>query len=99
MIRPVEIREEAGGGLTITWSDGRTDGLTATSLRRNCPCATCVDEWTGQKRLDDSTVAENITMTEISLTGRYAVSIGFSDGHGTGIFTFDRLRDIGSKNG
>ncbi|MFM8441463.1 MAG: DUF971 domain-containing protein, partial [Acidobacteriota bacterium] len=67
--------------------------------RRNCPCATCVDEWTGQKRLDDSTVAENITMTEISLTGRYAVSIGFSDGHGTGIFTFDRLRDIGSKNG
>lgn len=94
MIAPTEIKD-TGTGLSISWADGRTDSLTAAALRRRCPCATCVDEWTGQKRLDDSSVPDDLKIDDISLVGRYAVSIQFSDGHNTGLFTFQKLREIG----
>ena len=96
MFRPTQITEENDRTISIVWSDGRSDSIDAAKLRRRCPCASCVDEWTGQKRLDDSSVPDDLKISDLSLVGRYALNVTFSDGHNTGLYTFETLRDIGS---
>jgi len=95
MAEPKQIIEESETTVKIVWSDGREDSLTAATLRRACPCASCVNEWTGEKMLKDENIAETTTFGSMSLVGRYAINFVFSDGHNTGIFTFKTLRSLG----
>jgi len=96
MIEPVEIIEESVSKLTVIWSDHRETTYTAVDLRRKCPCAGCVNEWTGQRTLKPESVAEDVVFTTTSIVGRYALNFHFSDGHDTGIFSFQYLREIAS---
>ncbi len=57
----------------------------------------CVNEWTGEKVLDDSIVPDDLTFTNISLVGRYALNFQFSDAHNTGIYSFQYLRQLDNK--
>ncbi|HEY3104606.1 MAG TPA: DUF971 domain-containing protein, partial [Pyrinomonadaceae bacterium] len=70
----------------------------AASLRRACPCAQCVDEWTGERRLQPQAVAEDIEIGDLSIVGRYALNFRWSDGHETGIYSFQYLRDFCDRN-
>jgi DUF971 family protein len=92
---PKQIIEESESTVRIVWSDEREDVLTAAVLRRSCPCASCINEWTGEKMLRDESVADDMRFGSISLVGRYAVNFVFSDGHSTGLFTFTTLRSLG----
>lgn len=94
MIEPVRIIEESDSELSIEWSDGTETRYDAVQLRRSCPCAACVDEWTGKKTLDDRTVADNLAFKHVSIVGRYALNFHFTDGHDTGIFSFPYLRNL-----
>ncbi|MER3430208.1 MAG: hypothetical protein C4325_10735 [Blastocatellia bacterium] len=94
MIEPVKIVEESESAFSIEWSDGRRTSYTAAQLRRVCPCAGCVDEWTGEKRLDESAIPDDLAFNGISIVGRYALNFSFADGHDSGIFSFDYLRRI-----
>jgi DUF971 family protein len=94
MIEPVEIIEESDSELTIVWSDDAETLYRAADLRRACPCASCVNEWTGEKILKDESIADDISITHTSIVGRYALNFHFSDGHETGIFTFKYLRQL-----
>ncbi|MBK9165469.1 MAG: DUF971 domain-containing protein [Acidobacteria bacterium] len=94
MIEPLEIVEENDRELTIGWSDGTETRFTAAGLRRACPCAGCIDEWTGKKILDEKNVPDDLTIKHTSIVGRYALNFHFSDGHDTGIFSFNFLRDL-----
>jgi DUF971 family protein len=94
MIQPTQIVEEAGREISISWSDGSTTTYTAAQLRRNCPCAGCIDEWTGKKLLRDDSVSDDLSFDHTSIVGRYALNFHFSDGHETGIFSFDYLRKL-----
>ena len=94
MIEPSKVIDEGEGRLTIEWSDGRSSEYAAPQLRRSCPCAGCVNEWTGEKMLDDGSIADDISFTHISIVGRYALNFHFTDGHETGIFSFKFLRDL-----
>ncbi len=94
MTEPTKIIEESDSEISIEWSDGTASRYSAASLRRACPCAGCVDEWTGEKRLDDGLVADDIAFGHISIVGRYALNFHFTDGHDTGIFSFDYLRKL-----
>ena len=94
MIEPTKIIEESDRALTIEWSDESSAGFDAYQLRLNCPCAGCIDEWTGEKRLDPDSVDEEIEFSHISIVGRYALNFHFSDGHETGIFSFKFLKDL-----
>jgi len=53
-----------------------------------------VDEFTGAALLDPKTVAEDLTQSGVELVGNYALSVTFSDGHRTGIFTWAALRRL-----
>ena len=55
-------------------------------------CRSCVDEISGQPKLDPSTVPENLQIAQVSSVGHYAIQVVFSDGHGSGIQTFENLR-------
>ena len=66
----------------------------AFELRINCPCAGCVDEWTGEKTLRPDSVSKEISISAISIVGRYALNFHFSDGHDTGIFSFRFMKDF-----
>ena len=94
MLEPVQIIEEGDSEITITWSDDVETHYVATDLRRSCPCAGCINEWTGEKMLDDSKVPDDITIKHTTIVGRYALNFHFSDGHDTGIFSFGFLRKL-----
>ena len=94
MIEPTQIIEESDSEISIKWSDNSETRYTAVQLRRSCPCAGCVDEWTGKKTLRDNTIPTDLTFKHTSIVGRYALNFHFSDGHETGIFSFNYLRDL-----
>lgn len=97
MIEPIQIIEESDSELSVEWSDDKTFNYNATQLRRVCPCAGCVNEWTGERMLKPETVAEDLTFKSIGVVGRYALNFIFSDGHDTGIFSYKYLREIAEK--
>ncbi|MDI1241700.1 MAG: DUF971 domain-containing protein [bacterium] len=94
MVEPLQIVEESASEVSIKWSDDIESRFTAAALRRSCPCAGCINEWTGEKMLDPEKIADDLTFRKISLVGRYALNFDFSDGHETGIFSFKYLRDL-----
>jgi DUF971 family protein len=94
MIEPTQIIEESDSEVSIKWSDDTESRYSAPQLRRACPCATCVKEWTGEKILDERQIADGLTFSTISIVGRYALNFHFSDGHNTGIFSFKYLREL-----
>lgn len=95
--RPKVITKSDPSRLTVEWQDGATTALSAVELRGICPCAWCVDEHTGVRRYDPSTTPLDIETRDVSLVGHYALAVGFSDGHDTGIFTYRQLRDAGRE--
>lgn len=96
-IEPREIKQEGDSGLRITWADDVVCRYTAAELRRVCPCAQCVNEWTGQRMLKPETISEELTITDLSIVGRYALNFRWSDGHETGIYSFRYLRELGER--
>ncbi len=93
-IEPTEISQESNSQLRITWADGRVCNYRAAALRRACPCAQCVDEWTGERTLRPQTISEEIEIGDLNIVGRYALNFRWSDGHETGIYSFQYLRDL-----
>ena len=97
-IEPTEISQESNKRLRIIWADGRSCEYEAASLRRACPCAQCVDEWTGERTLKPQAIADDIVIGDLSIVGRYALNFRWSDGHETGIYSFQYLRDLCDRN-
>ena len=92
---PVNVRAVTRDGrLEITWEQGHVGLYPFLTLRRECPCAQCVDEYTGERKLDPSAVPDDIVINGLELVGRYAIKIDWSDGHSTGIYTWKRLREL-----
>ncbi len=94
MIRVQEISQKNDRTLQVLWTDQRHQEFDVVELRRKCPCAVCIDEWTREKRLKPEDVSEEVRPIEIESVGRYALKIRFTDGHGTGIYTFENLRQM-----
>jgi DUF971 family protein len=88
---PKEIGRAGLHDLRIVWNDDHESILTARPLRLACPCAACVEEMTGRALLRPEAVPEAIQPMKIQLVGRYGIQITWSDGHNTGIYTFQQL--------
>jgi len=97
-IEPREIMQDGPGKLRITWADGFVCHYPAPVLRRACPCAQCVNEWTGQRTLEPSAISDELVMTDVNVVGRYALNFRWSDGHETGIYSFKYLRELCEEN-
>jgi ATP-binding protein involved in chromosome partitioning len=80
-------------GLLIEWNQAGHQALyPARDLRLACPCAACVEEMSGRPLLDPAAVRADVRPVSLALVGGYGIRIQWSDGHGTGIYTFERLR-------
>lgn len=80
--------------LLIEWSDGVSREYPSRLLRQMCQCAHCISEDTRRVILDRERVPKDITLNHAEPVGNYAISFRFSDGHSTGIYTFDFLRGL-----
>jgi DUF971 family protein len=99
-LRPVSLKRE-GEGLKIAWSDGVATFVTWRHLRSNCPCAACIED--RAKPPDPFRVLtpqeaaagppQPVSMRPVGL---YAYQITWNDGHSTGIYTLERLRELGT---
>ena len=95
---PTQIQRADSQQLIINWSDGQSRKYTVRDLRDHCPCATCRETHGAPKQgLPILSEAETrpLTVDGMKPVGNYAYSIAFSDGHDSGIFTFELLRDLG----
>ena len=92
--RPFKIYRTSQGKLGIEWMDHTRSEFNLWKLRVACPCASCVDEWTGERMLDPQSVPADIALEHIQAVGRYAVGITWSDGHRSGIYTYERLQKL-----
>ena len=91
-------------GATILLRMHEASGIPIRELRDRCPCATCREKRNAPppkpNLLQVLSAAETkpLTLTEFKPIGNYAYSIGFSDGHDTGIYTIEFLKELGTPN-
>lgn len=95
-IWPVEIRCNAErNNLNIRFNNGEHAELSAELLRVESPSAEVQGHGPGQKQTPLG--KGDITITNIVAVGSYAVRLTFSDGHDTGIYSWDLLHDYGQR--
>ena len=100
-IQPTQLALADEKHLRITWSDGEVRLISIAELRERCPCATCREKRNAPSppatQLPVLSAAEiaPIRISGMKPVGNYAYSIDFSDGHDSGIFTLEFLREQG----
>ncbi len=90
---PAEIRRLGTQSLRILWSDGHQSEYANQLLRDHCPCAECRERPRHSLPVARGQGAE-LYAVQIGLVGRYAVSMQWSDGHDTGIYSYQTLREL-----
>ena len=94
MPTPREITRANQHDVKIIWQDGHESVYPARELRLKCPCAGCIDEMTGTLRIIATSIPQDVHPLKIDLIGRYAITLHWSDGHHTGIYSFELLRKL-----
>ncbi len=90
---PVEVRRDHEARLLrVRWHDGHESACDYDFLRGYCPCAMCQGHNAGPLRF--RAPPRPVKAQAVSQVGNYALSIAWSDGHSTGIYTFDLLRRL-----
>src|SRR6266581_1095407 len=98
----VKVHVTSGAGVDIVWSDGHSSHFDFAYLRDLCPCALCNDERSKKDALAGTMGSAAVLpmfkpkarAQSAEAVGNYAVQIKYSDGHSTGIYSFDYLRTI-----
>ncbi|HEV2289055.1 MAG TPA: DUF971 domain-containing protein [Candidatus Acidoferrales bacterium] len=99
----VKVHVSTGTGIDITWSDAHSSHYAFAYLREHCPCATCKEGHGEHARGGSGTDSVSsalpmfkpkVSARSAAAVGSYAVQIEFTDGHATGIFSFEHLREI-----
>ena len=90
---PSDIRSSAEE-LSILWSDGHQGRYVPRELRLACRCAACIDEWTQEQLVNSNLVPGQVKPKAVEVMGNYALHIDWTDGHNTGIYTYDYLRQL-----
>ncbi len=100
---PEHIAISKSKGIKIDWKDGHSSSYGLELLRDECPCASCTGahgtepQRTSYAKPDASPFQmykPSLKMLEVEAIGAYAVRIAWSDGHGTGIYSWTHFRKI-----
>jgi len=81
--------------LELAFEDGQTFKLPYEYLRVYSPSAEVRGHGPGQETLQVG--KRDVTITEVEAVGHYALRPKFSDGHSTGIYSWDYLYDLGVR--
>ncbi len=97
MQTPTEIKlRNKSRILEVAWADGARFELPFEYLRVYSPSAEVRGHGPGQERLQ--TGKEAVMITAIEPVGHYAVRLVFDDGHNTGLYQWDYLRELGEEH-
>ncbi len=100
---PTKLAIRGDDRLLIEWSDGQKRSYAFRELRDKCPCASCREKRsqppasTSLLPVLSAAEARPLKILGMKPVGNYAYSIEFSDGHDTGIFTCEFLRELGRQ--
>ena len=89
-----EMTQPSASEVRILWKDGHESIYSGYALRVGCRCAICIDEISGNRRLREESISKDVRPLSIDPVGRYAIRFHWSDGHSTGIYTFEHLREL-----
>jgi len=96
VITPTDILlRRAENLLRLTFDDGSTASLPAEYLRVESPSAEVQGHGPDQRQLVPG--KRHVSITGLEPTGNYAIRLIFSDGHDTGIFSWDYLHRLGQE--
>lgn len=104
-VQPTQLKLTDDARLRIAWSDGQVREYAVRELRDQCPCATCRERRNAppapptELNVISAAEAQPLRITAMNPVGHYAYGIEFSDGHNTGIFTLESLRELGEEIG
>jgi DUF971 family protein len=104
----IKVHVSTGAGIDIVWSDQHRSHYDFAYLRDLCPCAMCDDERRKKHQVAAQTAggpagggANLLPLFKprpgaraAKALGHYALQIDFTDGHATGIYSYDYLRTI-----
>jgi DUF971 family protein len=100
----VRVHKTEGTGVEIEWKDGHTSEWNFAWLRLACPCATCHEEREQSGRKPGEAKPKPQTLlpmyeapvrpTEVTPVGKYAMKFKWSDGHESGIYSWEYLRRV-----
>ncbi len=93
-MQPIDIRQVGEKEILILWQDGHRSLYSVYFLRCACQCSDCVDEATGRKKLITDQIPKGIKPLKMIAVGRYAIRFEWSDGHSSGIYPFEYLREL-----
>jgi len=88
---PTTIKRLGKESVEITWSDAHRSVYPNRYLRDHCPCAACRER---PKHALPVLGSGEIYPVQMGVVGRYAVSIQWSEGHNTGIYSYETLRQL-----
>ena len=101
---PEHIAVSKSKGIKIDWKDGHRSEYPLGYLRDECPCATCTGAHGTAPQKTNHSAAPQATpfqmytpvlrMLNVEEVGHYAIRIQWSDGHNTGIYSYDHFRNI-----
>ncbi|WP_031495822.1 DUF971 domain-containing protein [Bryobacter aggregatus] len=103
---PEHIAVSKSKGIDIDWKDGLHTSFTLAQLRDNCPCAHCTGAHGTEPQKTNYANPSPFQMYQPALkmlsceaAGNYALKISWSDGHSSGIYSFDFLRRLATEGG
>ena len=97
---PTRLNLKKDEKLEIDWADGQTSVYSIAYLRAKCPCAQCKQLRAEEQkhkpllRVLTGNHSKPLAAVKAELVGNYALRIDWSDEHGTGIYSFEYLREI-----
>ena len=96
---PEHIAISKSSGIKIDWKDGHTSEYTLEYLRDKCPCAACTGAHGTPPRQPAGSAPfqmyqPKLKILDVEQVGHYAIRINWSDGHNSGIYSWDHFREI-----
>jgi DUF971 family protein len=97
---PTKLTLDREKGLEVVWEDGAVSKYPLSYLRTMCPCAACKEvRGVGKPAKGSLTIlpgnfSEPLKVTAVERVGNYALRLEWSDSHGSGIYSFQYLREI-----
>ena len=85
---PIDVDVDRTVAVTITWEDGHVSRFDLHDLRQACPCAGC-------RASRPTAPPPGLAITEVALAGAWGMTPTWNDGHTTGIYSWEYLRELG----
>ena len=92
---PAKIKVVEQSSLFFKWNDNSESMISLSKLRKFCPCATCAAERSIQSSSYIPLFHSGQTkINKLNMIGSYAIGIAWEDGHNTGIYEFQFLKNL-----